>query len=267
MNTQHKHINDSEEKYFKIRSIEKGIRVLELLAEKEKLSVTQVARHLGFNRTGSHRYLATLRELGYVDKDSASQYYLTFRILDLGMKIANRFEIRKIARPYMEKLASMFNETINLGYWDGKVIINIDKLDSSNVLRTISTIGTLMPAHCTSLGKSILAFLPESELNTYLDSATFDLYMPNTITTKESLLKELEQTRKRGFAIDNEEWIMGIRCIAAPIYDQAGHPSYALSVAGPEMRMTPEMVNRIQKKVKEACNEITAIFRKTGRTP
>jgi len=260
-------MNDGGKKYFKIGSIEKGIRVLELLAEKEELTVTEVARHLGFNRAGSHRYLATLRDLGYVDKNNASQYHLTFKILDLGMRVAKRFEIRRIARPFMENLVSMFNETVNLGYWDGKVIINIDKLDSSNVLRANSTIGTLMPAHCTSLGKSILAFLPDAELNTYLKCATLDSYMPNTIATKEALLEELEQTRQRGFAIDNEEWIMGIRCVAAPIYDAIGHPSYAISIAGPAIRMTPEMVDRMQEKVREACSKISAQFRKNGRSP
>lgn len=254
---QEKKMKDSEKQYFQITSLEKGLKVLELLAEKESLTVAKVAEHLGFNRTGSHRYLATLRNLGYVEQDTESSYFLTFKVLKLAMRFLSRFEIRGTSRPHLEELAHLFNETVNLGFWDGKAIRILDKIDSHNVLRTDSAIGTLMPAHCTSLGKSILAFLPLEELKAFLDTDSFDAFSSNTITSRERIKEELRKTRERGFAMDNEEWLEGIRCVAAPIFDYTGRPTYSISIAGPSLRMTSKVVNDIQKKVRQTCHQLS----------
>ena len=104
----------SESKYFFIRSFAKGMNVLELLSDNEALTVTQVAKLMNINRAGSHRFLSTLKELGYADKDDSSRYYLTSKVIELGMKVLDRFEIRKIARPFLQELSAKFNETINL---------------------------------------------------------------------------------------------------------------------------------------------------------
>ena len=238
--------------------------MLELLAQAGELSVSEVARKLGYNRANSHRYLATLRDMGYVEKNAAARYRLTFKILEIGARITDRFEIRRIARPHMRELAATFNETVNLGYWDGQAILNIDKIDSSNVLRTNSAIGAVMPAHCTSQGKCVLAFLPANELDIYLAHAEFESFLPNTITSVEQLQAELATTRSRGYAIDDEEWLMGIRCVAAPIFDYTGRPSYALSIAGPAIRMQPEIVARVQAKLREVCAALTRVIGKQG---
>lgn len=243
--------------YFQITSLEKGMRVLELLAEKEALSVTKVAEELGFNRTNSHRYLATLRKLGYVDQDADSRYHLTFKVLELGGRFLSRFEIRRISRPSLQEISSLFSETVNLGFWERHGIRVLDKIDSPNVLRTDPTLGTLMPAHCTSSGKAILAYLPHDEQDAFLAAAPFAAFSSTTITTREAFLKELKRIRDRGFAVDNEEWLPGIRCVAAPIFDYTGRPSYSISVAGPSFRMTRETVDRIRKKLLEACDRIS----------
>jgi DNA-binding IclR family transcriptional regulator len=243
--------------YFQITSLEKGMRVLELLAEKEALSVTKVAEELGFNRTNSHRYLATLRKLGYVDQDADSRYHLTFKVLELGGRFLSRFEIRRISRPLLQEISSLFSETVNLGFWERRGIRVLDKIDSPNVLRTDPTLGSLMPAHCTSSGKAILAYLPHDEQDAFLAAAPFAAFSSTTITTREAFVKELKRIRDRGFALDNEEWLPGIRCVAAPIFDYTGRPSYSISVAGPSFRMTRETVDRIRKKLLEAGDRIS----------
>jgi len=246
-----------QKKYFYINSVEKGLSVLELLSEKQTLSVTEVAEHLGLNRSGSHRFLATLRELGYVEKDTNSRYQLTFKILQLGMKFANRFEIRSVARPYMQRLALISKETINLGYWDGKGIIHMDKIDSYEILRIDPGIGTRVPAYCTGLGKSVLASIPEEELEEYLKSVKFQSHTPKTITTKKSLKEELRKTQERGYAIDDEELAQGLRCVGAPVFDFRGYPLYSMSVSGPAMRLTLERIEDIQEHVREICMELS----------
>lgn len=249
---------DGRKLYFQIGSLEKGMKVLELLAEKEALSVTKVAEELGFNRTNSHRYLGTLRNLGYVDQDADSRYHLTFKVLELGGRFLSRFEIRRIARASLQELSSLFSETVNLGFWEGRAIRVLDKIDSPNVLRTDPTLGTLMPAYCTSSGKAILAYLPREELDAFLSESPFKAYSPSTLTTRKALERELVAIRERGYAWDNEEWLPGIKCVAAPIFDYTGRPVYSISVAGPSFRMTDKAVELIQKKLKEVCGRISA---------
>jgi DNA-binding IclR family transcriptional regulator len=120
---------ESESKYFFIRSFAKGMKVLELLSDNEFLTVAQVARLMNINRASSHRFLSTLKELGYADQDDNSRYYLTFKVIELGMKVLDRFEIRKIAHPFLQELSNKFNETINLGYFNGEEVLTIDKIE------------------------------------------------------------------------------------------------------------------------------------------
>jgi DNA-binding IclR family transcriptional regulator len=246
-----------QKKYFHINSLEKGTRVLELLAEKGALSVTKVAEHLGLNRTGSHRFLATLRELGYVEKNHDNRYELTFKMLEFGMKMANRFEIRREARPYMQELSLAYRETVNLGFRDGLDILHLDKIDSLEILRMDSPVGSRAPAYCTALGKACLAFLPENELDVLLNGVKLKLYGPNTITSKKRLRQELEKIRNQGYAIDNEELAYGLRCVAAPIFDHTGLPRYSISVSGPSMRLTEKRMQQVQKKVRKVCSELS----------
>ncbi|MCG6894199.1 MAG: IclR family transcriptional regulator [Desulfobacteraceae bacterium] len=245
------------EKYFFINSLAKGIRVLELLAEKQALTVSEVARHLELNRAGSHRFLATLRELGYVDKDEDGRYHLTFRVLELGMAVANRFEIHRIVRPYLQELSLAFNETVNLGHFDGGDILHLDKIDSKEILRMDSPIGSRAPAYCTALGKAVLAFLPEEEFEKFLKQVRCKAFGPNTITSRRGLRAEIQKVRRRGYAVDDEEMASGLRCVAAPVFDHTGGCRYAISVSGPSFRLTPERIETIQPRLRDICRRIS----------
>ena len=180
----------TKKKYYQISSLEKGIKVLELLADQEALTVTEVAGYLGSHRAASHRFLATLRDLGYVTKNEDNRYELTIRILEMGAKIAKRFEITREARPFMQELSKTFKETINLGFWDGKQILHLDKIDSLEILRMDAPMWSKTPAYCTALGKAILAHLPPDELNHYLSQTRFVAHGPNTILTKKKFREE-----------------------------------------------------------------------------
>jgi DNA-binding IclR family transcriptional regulator len=250
-------VNKSKKPYYKINSVEKTIRILELLAEKGELSVAEAASKLGMNRSTCHRFLVTLRELGYVVQNALSHYRLSFRIFELGNKVADRLQVRQIAHPYLKELSNLFNETINLGYWDNNEIIHLDKIDSSEILRIDPGIGSRIPAYCTGLGKAILAFLPEEDLNNFLESVPLKDMTPNTITKKEKLVQELEKIRKQGFATDREELYIGLRCVASAVFDYTNYPSYSVSVTGPSSRMTKEKITVMKKEVKRVGRELS----------
>jgi len=256
-----KDIAKSKEKYFYISSLAKGIKVLELLAENGDLSVTEVAKQLGINRAASHRFISTLRELGYVEKNDHSQYGLTFKIFELGMKVVNRFEIRRAAPPFMQKLASLYNETINFACLNGEDVVHLDKIDSKEILRIDAPVGGRAPAYCTALGKSILAFLPQEELASYLKNVSLRPLTPNTITSKKKLKQELDRIRSNGVAVDNEELSLGLRCVGAPILDHSGYPRYAMSVSGVAIRMPSLKIKQIQEGVRKVCEEFSSKLR------
>jgi DNA-binding IclR family transcriptional regulator len=247
----------SESKYFFIRSFAKGMNVLELLSDNEALTVTQVAKLMNINRAGSHRFLSTLKELGYADKDDSSRYYLTSKVIELGMKVLDRFEIRKIARPFLQELSAKFNETINLGYFNGEEVLTIDKIDSTEILRMDAGIGGGEPAYCTSLGKAILAFLPDVQLEEYLQATELTPFTSNTVISKDRLKEELMHIKENGYAIDDEELSVGLRCVGAPLFDHSGQALYAISISGPSIRMGSKKIEEMQRELKKICQNLS----------
>jgi DNA-binding IclR family transcriptional regulator len=245
------------EKYYVISSLGKGLRVLELLADHGELGVSAVAAHLDTNRAGCHRFLLSLRDLGYVEKTEEGRYRLTFKVLELGMKKLEGFEIRHTAHPMMQELSRAFRETVNLGFWDGHAIVHLDKINSTEILRMDSGLGTLAPAYCTGLGKAILAFLPEDDVDAYLQAIEFEQLTPNTIHSAETLREALKTIRAKGFAVDNEELSIGLRCIGAPVFDYIGRASFALSISGPTHRMSDERIEAMSEVLQTVCRRLS----------
>ncbi len=250
----------TENKYYTIASLEKGIKILELLVQHGELSVSEAARLMDTNRAGSHRFISTLKDLGYVEKNGNNKYQPTLKIMKLATKVANRFEIRRIARPYMHRLSMKYKETINLGFFKNHEIIHLDKIDSLEVLRMDSALGDKAPAYCTGLGKAILAFLPDHELTNYLENIELKLLAPNTITDKDRFMSELSKIRRDGYAIDDEEMAMGLRCIAVPIFDHNAYPAYALSISGPSMRQTHRILEAMEIDIMQVASELSTIL-------
>ncbi|MBW2611821.1 MAG: IclR family transcriptional regulator [Deltaproteobacteria bacterium] len=245
------------EKYFFISSLAKGLKIMEMLSEHKALTVSEVAKQMDSNRAASHRFLATLRELGYVEKNDDNRYQLTFRIMEMGMMVADRFEIRQEARKFMQDLVNTFNETVNLGFWDGNEILYLDKIDSSEVLRIDARLWSKTPAYCTALGKAVLAHLTKEEINDYLKHTRLVPHGPNTIVSKKRFREELAAILERGYSVDNEELVNGLRCVAAPVFDHTGQPRYALSISCPTFRLSMDDVESVHPKVRDICSQLS----------
>ena len=226
-------------KYYQIGSLEKGMKILEALVENGELTVTETAARLKLNRASAHRFITTLRDLGYVRKNQQGRYEATFKLLELGIKQADKFEIRRMAKPVMRDLAAKFDETVNLGLLHQGQMTYLDKVESRELLRMDSGVGSAFKAHATALGKAMLAFLPQEELETYLAGLSLTALTPNTIVNPKKFGKELDKIKKQGYAVDNEELAQGLYCVGAPILDFNGYPAYALSISGPVKRIRP----------------------------
>lgn len=244
--------------YYHVGSLEKGLRVLELVAAEGPLSVSEVAVHLGMQRSASHRLLRTLLDCGYVAQDEGSRYGLSLRLFELGNRNEGISEIRRAAAPYMLQLAEMFGETVNLGMWEDWSVVHIDKVESKEVLRSDSPVGERVSPHCIALGKAILAFRPPEEQERFLASAPFESKSPNTLITRESMEAELARVREEGVAIDNEELSIGLCCVAAPIFVHGPQARFAMSVSGPSLRLTEGVRGEIREAIKRVARTLSA---------
>jgi DNA-binding IclR family transcriptional regulator len=244
-----------DKKYYQISSLEKGLKILEAIVDNGQMTVTKAGQLLGINRASAHRFIATLRDLGYVRRNPNGDYEATFKLLELGMIQADKFEIRRLAKPAMRDLASEFDETVNLGILDNHQVVYLDKVESRELLRMDSGVGTTSPPYATGLGKAMAAFLPPKDYAELVSCCSFDAMTPNTITSAEEFDKEMKTIRRKGYAIDNEELARHLYCIAAPIFDYNGYPSYAMSVSGPASRI--KTMKDIPVRLLDATRKLT----------
>jgi DNA-binding IclR family transcriptional regulator len=243
----------------------KAFDALECLADANTpLTAQQVGLALGMSRTTTYRLLMTLASRGYVVSTSRGQFRLGPELLRLSQRLLEHLDLPEIARPDLLRAGELSNETCYLALLDGTSVLYVDLAESKQAVRLRATTGTRGPLHCTSLGKAVLAFLPEDEQLSLID--TLDLFprTPNTITTKTALLENLRDIRARGYSIDEIENEEGVRCVGAPILNHLGRPIAAMSIAGPAYRVTQEHVPALAEIAMRATQSIS---RKIGYQP
>lgn len=232
--------------------------ILEILAEARELGVSEVARRLGLSKGSVHRLLTTLATCGYVEKNPGNdRYRLTYRMFLVGGRAAERYRLPELAAPVMEQLALETGENVNLGVLEGRRVINLHRVPGRHPVRLHLDISGGAPAHATGLGKVLLASLPPEALRRLLGRAPLERLTPRTIRTRTALRRELEVVAARGYAVDDEECSLGLRCVAAPIRDARGTVVAAISVAAPAFRLPRERLVSLAAKVMAAAREIS----------
>ena len=230
-----------------VQSAQRIFTILELLARSGKMALTEIAEALELHKSTAHRLLASLMTMGYVKKDPKSgKYMLTFKLLELSGMLLEGIDIVGLARPYLERLGEETQEAVHLVQREGSEIIYIDKVESSaSSIRMVSRIGVRRPMYCTAVGKAMLATLPRGEVISIWEESTIQSLTEHTITSLPDLFQELEKIRQNGFALDNEENELGVRCIAACILDYKGRANNALSVSAPVSRMSDSRIEQL----------------------
>lgn len=227
------------------QSGEKLLNVLEFIILKgEPQRLQDVAGELGMNKSTALRFLKTLVNAGYIDQEAeTSRYVATYKICALANKVDLHTELRKIARPYLEQLAKIFGESVNMAVENKMTSVYVDVIrGSSQSLVTVQKIGNAAPMHCTGNGKVLLLNYSDQDLDRLIRVKGLERYTEYTLTTKEELKQELAKIRKRGFAYDEQERELGARCVAFPIYNDKGKVVSGMSVTGPDNRMTDEVI-------------------------
>jgi IclR family pca regulon transcriptional regulator len=247
------------------QSLERGLAILSSFRTGRSLiGVSELSRELGLGRSTTHRYVATLARLGYLQQDEPSRRYrLGMRVLDLGFSALNSLELRDIAEPHLQKLSDETGHTVNMAILDNPHIVYIVRCRSSSVAqREIDLnlhVGALLPAYCTSMGKVMLAHLPDGERETALATTDFTRRGPNTITTAATLEKELVHVRCSGFALNDEELAYGLRSIAMPIRSQTGEVTAAINLAAHRSMISiDDLVARLSPALRYTADAISA---------
>lgn len=241
------------------------------MTTQSELTISEIRKELGFPDSTIHRLLTTLKYRGYVDQDYLTgKYRLGIKLFELSDFFEEQKYLISTAVPYLRHLGNLTRETINLATLDQgqNAIIYLAVIESSEILQIKTNMGSRHPAHCTALGKVLLAFLPQAEFDRiFSDTEELPVYTPRAIPTVAMLRNHLEKIRSSGVAVDNEEFKQGVRCLAAPIRDHKGRVVAAVSIAGPTSRLSMERVLELQGPLGEACVKISEkLGFKTGKT-
>jgi DNA-binding IclR family transcriptional regulator len=242
----------------RLTTLERGVKMFELIVEKQSVTVTEVAKAFSITKSTAHRFLATWKSLGYLQQNAKNEYFLTDRIKSVAQGRVPKFEVKQLVRPFLEELLKIFRETVNLGHWEGIEVSYLDQLTSKDILNPDLHIGARIPAYCTAMGKAILAHLPEIELKQYITRVKLEPHTERTITDPRVLTEQLSVIRLNGYAVMDEELVIGLRGAAAPVFNKRGYPQYALSVGAWSFRMSDETLKLVSREVKRVASEASA---------
>jgi len=242
-----------------VRSVERAIRILIALGQDDGgLALKDLASQAELPKATALRLLRTLSVNGLVRQDGAtSRYHLGPAILTLAFSLLNGMELRQAALPHMRDLRDATGETVILAILDDEDLVQVERVESQQTLRTSTSIGKRVPAHCSSLGKALLAYSDPSVVDHILGASALTRYTHATVTDPKQLRSELAQVRRSGVAYGDREYHEHIRGVSSPVFDASGAAVAAICVSGPTQRMPPSRMRALEQPVKQAAETIS----------
>ncbi|MCI1930336.1 MAG: IclR family transcriptional regulator [Clostridia bacterium] len=248
---------------YPVQTLSKALDILTYIRDNpssEGVTLTEVSSALGIGKSGVHRLLDTLMAYDFIEKINgvSPAYRLGWGLFNAGNAVPKQHTLNGANyMPLIEKLCNTFLETVNLGILNNYETIIICKMEPAVMLRTNTRVGEREPAYATALGKLFMTNFSEEEIENYFNKTEMQKLAVNTITDREKMRQALEIIQKQDYAIDNEEYVDGMICVAMPIRDFSGNIAAGISVSGPSKRMTNEKVSKIKPLLKDACSEIS----------
>jgi len=241
-----------------IHSLDKGLHLLETIEQANNpVTLKYLWEKLGWDKATIHRLLVTLEKRGYLIRNAKTkEYALGLKIFGLYDSLKRKLDIQQITRPFLREISEETGESTHLVVAVGMNIVFIDRITSAETLSVNTQIGSQEPMYCTALGKIILANLDFADLSDYVPKKMVK-YTKNTLTNWVSLKKELKISKDRGYALDNEEYVDGIRCIASAIFNDVGAPIAALGISAPKYRFPDEKVEHYGHFINERADQIS----------
>jgi IclR family pca regulon transcriptional regulator len=250
-------------RYF-IRALAHGLAVLECFGASERgYTLMEVARELGWTKATVFRHLVTLVSLGYLELDAdTGRYRPTVKVLRLGSAYLSATSLPELAGPALERLSAKFDESVNMAVLDGAEVVYIARVGSKRILSTNLRVGARLPAHCTSMGKVLVAYLDEAEQRELIARMSFERFTPRTVTSATRFRQQLRGIRAAGWAVNDQELDMGLRSCAAPIFGRGGRAVAAVNLSVSSAQATREEVETQHvPAVVETARQITEALR------
>ncbi len=223
-----------------------------------ELSLADISKSLSLPKGTVHRLLSSLRHQSFIEQNESNhKYRLGWRLFELGACVDTINILQKKAHPYLEELCEKSKETVHLAVLKDGDIFYIDKIIGAHRITIVTSVGLRLPSHIGGLGKSLIAFFPEEDLDKIFKGKPLMKFTKNTITDLDKLKLALKKVRESGFAIDNEEFEIGLTCVGVPIKDFTGKAVAAISISGPTLRMNKDMMPYYIKLALEAGKKIS----------
>jgi DNA-binding IclR family transcriptional regulator len=244
---------------YQLQSLERAISVLEVLRESDApLSLAEICQCMGLHKSTAHRSLMVLERSSLIERTHDNRFRLGLKLYELGNRAVEQIDLRSRVHPFFRRLSTQVGETVHLSVLQKTSIVYLDKVEPNRRVCMSSKIGTSNPVYCTAMGKAMLAFQPAETIEQTIAKTHFARYTGKTLCSRETLLKYLERVRRRGYAIDDEEIELGVRCIGAPIFSEDRRVIAAVSVSGPASRITAQSVPEIAEHLLRCCSDISA---------
>ena len=244
---------------YSVPALHRTLDIIEALIGQRPLTVSELHRQFKIPKSSVYAILQTLKSRGYVSKDDNDQYSLSLRLFTLGISLIENLDLRKGTHALLEELTEKAQLTGHIGVLDGKEAVYIDKVEVLTSLRLTTWLGRRVPLHCTSMGKAMLAFLPEKEVDEILGKGPLPKLTPKTITNPAQLKTELAKVRAQGYAIGNEENELGVRAVGAPIFGTTGRPVAAVNLGASALHMKIKDLPRFGALVRTYAEKISGV--------
>jgi IclR family acetate operon transcriptional repressor len=242
-----------------VQAIDRGLAVLGIIAASDGLTLTDLAQRAGLAPSTAHRILASLEAHQFVFHDEERGLWLIgVGAFQVGSAFLRNRRLAGIGRLVMHELMEETGETVNLGIEDSGEVVFISQVEAHSALRAFFRAGSRAPIHASGVGKTLLAEMPEPRVKEILYKRGLPKFTERTLVAPADLFDELTVIARRGWAIDDEERNLGMRCVAAPVFNEYGEAIAGISVSGPTVRITPERASELGPLVRRAAEEITA---------
>lgn len=228
-----------EKSEYTVQAVSNAIDILELLGEYEhELSVSEIVHQLSLTKSNVSKLLSNLEYFGYVELNRyTGNYRLGVKIFQISQAYINKLNLIEVSQHSMQQLKDLLNESVYIGILNGKNIVYLDVIETDEPVRVRSRIGNVGPAYATAMGKAHLSALEDKEIDDLFGNKSFQKFTDNTIVSIKELKEEIKTVKENGYAIDNEEYEVGVCCVAAPIYDFLGKVIAAISISAPIERV------------------------------
>ena len=242
-----------------VQSLDRGLAVIRAFGpDRERLSLSEVARATGLTRAAARRFLLTLVKLGYVRSDGR-EFSLRPKVLELGYAYLSGLALPEVAQPHLEELSERLHESSSISVLDGQQVVYVARVATKRIMTVAISVGTRFPAYAASMGRVLLAGLTADELDKYLAEATFEAFTAQTVTDPDELRSIVREVGRQGYAIVDQELEEGLRAIAAPIRDSSGTVTAAINVSAHASRYgTADMITRLVPALLETAAQIEA---------